>query len=71
MLGSDVSLNLWTDLEDPGGACLSPSYTSNKQFNKSRLLAIIGLPWPMTGQAPNKMLIGPYFAGCSLTPVIP
>jgi hypothetical protein len=30
LLGSDGSPNLWKDLEDPGGACLSPSYTSNK-----------------------------------------
>ena len=29
-------------------ACLSPSYTSDKRFGKSRLLAIIGSPWPMT-----------------------
>jgi hypothetical protein len=48
LLGSDVSPNLWNDLEDPGGACLSPSYTSDKRFSKSHLLAIIGSPWPMT-----------------------
>ncbi len=40
--------NLWEDLEDPGGACLSPLYTSDWLFRESRLLAIIGLPWPMT-----------------------
>ena len=39
----------WKDSEDPGGACLPPSYTSDKEFSKSRLLAIIGLPWPMAG----------------------
>ena len=48
LLGSDVSPNLWEDPEDPGGACLSPSYTSNMRFSKSRLLAISWLPWPMT-----------------------
>ena len=48
LLGSDVSMNLWKDLEDHGGACLSLSYTSNMRFSESRLLAIIGLPWPMT-----------------------
>ena len=48
LLGSDVSPNLWKDLEDAGGACLSPSYTSDKQISESRLLAIIGSPWPMT-----------------------
>ncbi len=48
LLGSDVSLNLWKDLEDPGGACLSPSYTSNKRFTKICLLAILKLPWHMT-----------------------
>ena len=37
----------WKDPEDPGG-CLSLAYTSNKQFRESRLLAIIGSPWPMT-----------------------
>ncbi len=41
-------LNLWKDSEDPGGACLSLLYTSDWLFSKSRLLAIIGLPWPMT-----------------------
>ncbi len=41
-------LNLWKDLEDPGGACMSPLYTSNWLFSESRLLAIFGLPWPMT-----------------------
>jgi hypothetical protein len=30
------------------GACLSPAYTSDWQFIESRLLAIFGLPWPMT-----------------------
>ena len=29
-------------------ACLSPSYTSDWLFSELRLLAIIGLPWPMT-----------------------
>jgi hypothetical protein len=48
LLGSDVSPNLWKDLEDPGGACLSPSYTSDKQFSKLRLLPKIGSPWSMT-----------------------
>jgi hypothetical protein len=48
LLRSDVSPNLWNDSEDPGGVCLSQSYTSDKQFSKLRLLAIIGLPWPMT-----------------------
>jgi hypothetical protein len=28
LLGSDVSLNLWKDSEDSGGACLSSSYSS-------------------------------------------
>ncbi len=32
LLGSDASPNLWKDLEDPGGACLSPLYTSDWQF---------------------------------------
>ncbi len=41
-------LNLWKDLEDPGGACLSLPYTSNWLFSKLYLLAIFGLPWPMT-----------------------
>ncbi len=36
--------NLWKDLEDPGGACLSPSYTSNKQFRLGLIL---------TGSLPN------------------
>ncbi len=40
--------NSWKDSEDPGGACLSPLYTRNWLFSKSRLLAIVGLPWPMT-----------------------
>jgi hypothetical protein len=56
LLGSDVSPNLWKDSEDPGGACLSPSYTSNKQFSKSRLLAIIDLPWPMTLTLTNEAI---------------
>jgi hypothetical protein len=34
LLGSDVSLNLWKDLEDPGGACLSPLYTSDWLFQQ-------------------------------------
>ncbi len=55
-LGSDVSINLCKDLEDHGGACLSLSYTSNMRFSESRLLAIIGLPWPMT--PPASMLSG-------------
>ena len=32
LLGSDVSSNLWKDLEDPGGACLSLLYTSDWLF---------------------------------------
>jgi hypothetical protein len=32
LLGFDVSPNLWNDSEDPGGACLSPSYTSDWLF---------------------------------------
>ena len=51
LLGSDVSPNFRKDSEDPGGACLSLSYTSNKQFSKPPLLAVIGLPWPMTDDA--------------------
>ncbi len=31
--------NLWKDSEDPGGACLSPSYTSIWLFSKSRLFS--------------------------------
>ena len=46
----------WKDLEDPGGACLSPSYTSNKRFSQLRLLAIIGSPLPMT-IPPNILLL--------------
>ncbi len=38
----------WKDSEDPGGACLSPSYTSVGYFSKARLLAMNGSPWPMT-----------------------
>ncbi len=41
-------LNFWKDLEDPGGACLSPLYTSDWLFSELRLLGIIGSPWPMT-----------------------
>ncbi len=48
LFGSTICQNLWKDSWDPVGACLSPSYTNNKQFSESRLLAIIGLPWPMT-----------------------
>jgi hypothetical protein len=44
----DLHLIFWKDSEDPGGACLSPSYTSDWLFSESRPLAIIGLPWPMT-----------------------
>jgi hypothetical protein len=49
LIGSAICQNLWKDLWDPDGACQSPLYTSNKQFSKSGLLAIFGLPWPMTG----------------------
>jgi hypothetical protein len=56
LLGSDASLNLWKDLEDPGGAYLSPSYTSDKQFRKSCLLAIIGSPWHMTLTPTNEAI---------------
>ncbi len=48
--------NLWKDSEDPGGACLSPSYTSDWLFSESRLLAIIGLPWPMTLAPTNEAI---------------
>ncbi len=47
---------LWKDSEDLGGACLSPSYTSDWLFRKSRLLAIIGLPWPMTLTPTNEAI---------------
>ncbi len=32
LFGSDVSLNLWKDSEDPDGACLTPLYTSDWLF---------------------------------------
>jgi hypothetical protein len=48
--------NFWIDWEDPGGACLSPSYTSNKGFSKSHLLLIIGLQWPMTLTPTNEAI---------------
>jgi hypothetical protein len=35
LLGSDVSRNLLKDSEDPGGACLSPLYTSDWLFWRS------------------------------------
>ena len=40
--------NLWKGLWDSSGASLSLLYTSNWQFRESCLLAIFGLPWPMT-----------------------
>ena len=46
----------WKDSEDPGGACLSPSYTSNWLFSESRPLAIIGSPWPMTLAPTNEAI---------------
>jgi hypothetical protein len=56
MLGSNVSPNLWKDLEDPDGTCLSPSYTSDKQFSELHLLAIIKLPWLMTLAPTNEAI---------------
>ena len=48
LLRSAICRIFWKDLEDPGGACLSPSHTSDWLFSELRLLAIVGLPWPMT-----------------------
>ena len=46
----------WKYWEDPGGACLSPSYTSNKGFSELHLLLIIELPWPMTLTPTNEAI---------------
>ena len=56
LLGSAICQNLWKDSQDPGGACLPPLYTSDKQFRKSLLLAIIGSPWPITLTPMNKAI---------------
>jgi hypothetical protein len=56
LLGSDVSPNLWKDSEDPGGACLSPSYTSVGLFSELRPLGIIRSPWHMTLAPTNEAI---------------
>ncbi len=48
--------NLWKDSEDPGGACLSPLYTSDWLFSEAHPLAIIGSPWPMTLTPTNEAI---------------
>ncbi len=56
LFGSAICWIIWKDLEDPGGACLAPSYTSDWPFSESRLLAIIGSPWPMTLTPTNEAI---------------
>ena len=56
LFGSAICQNLWKDSWDPGGARLSPSYTRDKWFSKSRLLAIFGLPWSMTLAPTNEAI---------------
>ena len=56
LLGSAICLNLWKDSWGPGDCCLSPMYTSNMRFSKSRLLAIFGSPWPMTLTPTNEAI---------------
>ncbi len=56
LLGSAICPNLWQDLWDPGGACLSPMYTSHKQFSKSRHLAIVRLSWLMALTITNEAI---------------
>jgi hypothetical protein len=56
LLGSCHLSNLRKDLEDPGGACLSPLYTSDWLFSESRFLAINGSPWPMTLAPTNEAI---------------
>ena len=57
LLWSAICQKLWKDSEDPGGACcLSPLYTRDWRFSKSRLLAIFGLPWPRTLSPTNEAI---------------
>ncbi len=56
LFGSAIYRIFWKDSEDPGGACLSPLYTIDSLFSKLRLLAIIGLPWPMTLAPTNEAI---------------
>ena len=56
LFGSAICQNLWKDSWDPGGACLSPMCTIDKQFSESRLLAIIESPCTMTLAPTNEAI---------------
>ena len=56
LLGSTICQNLRKDLQDPVGACLSLSYTSDKQFSKLCHLAIFWSPWPVTLAPTNEAI---------------